>query len=165
MSDALQIAIINGKFTLLNQRIDLLNSINNIGIIWWTTTIVFSVTTIALLWRERENIGQESAIIRPLKIFLSTFFVSTVIFGVAVIFAISKIKQEYTALLTAIEEDTLIDTFAFLASQIGYGIGTVNFFIVTCLWFGYQKNIGTGSDREASHPGQKPERPSENGDK
>lgn len=67
--------------SLLDQKMATLQNINDVGIIWWTTTIVFSVTIIGILWKEKDNV-EAFPYLWALKLAISSYYLTVLGFGV-----------------------------------------------------------------------------------
>ena len=121
--------------SLLNQKSNLLQNANDIGMIWWTTTIVFSVSIIGILWKVKDEI-RTFTYINALIFAITIFYFSEILFGIWMIIAIHQVEKEATAIMGELNlSEHLMNNFGFLGSKIGFLIGVTNFCIITYFWW------------------------------
>jgi len=119
--------------TLLEQKLELLNTIANVGMTWWVSSIVFCGSALGAIWLKRHEIAA-APFFGWLGLFLGVFFVSIVLFGVWMVIATSILQSETNAILEALKIVKHKNHIGFLAVQLGYALGTTSFIIVTIIW-------------------------------
>ena len=119
---------------LLNHKIEMLKNINDLGIIWWTSTIVLSITIIGFLWHKKEEVRTYKHKNSLINI-ISIFFVSVCAFGMLMIIVLFFIQSEYNVIRQELTIDaTLTKTFVFWGSVSGFALGSFVFACIFIIW-------------------------------
>jgi len=118
---------------LLNQEFNLLNTIANVGMTWWVSSIVFCGSALGGIWVKRPEVIKMSHF-GLLGFFLGVFFGSIVLFGVLMIYATVKLQTEIELLQSELNIMGHIDHVGFIAIKYGYALGTTSFILVLLIW-------------------------------
>jgi hypothetical protein len=119
---------------LIEQKITYINSVINVCMLWWVSTVVFYGSVLAAVWLKQKELKQQRLILKLLGRTLSVLFLATAAFGVLVISYSLSIQAEI---------DTLVDSLKgpdnFFATELsgfrramGFGIGS--FLLITLIW-------------------------------
>lgn len=119
--------------TLLEQKLQLLNTIANVGMLWWVSSVVFCGSILGAIWINRHEVAG-APFFGWLSVLLGVFFFSIVLFGVCMIIATGAIRYEVESIIEAVDLAKHSRHVGFLTVQIGYAIGTTSFLIVTIIW-------------------------------
>ena len=140
----------NILLNLLNQKHSLLLNINNVGIIWWTTTIVFSVSIIGLMWKEKEKISSLEYW-NSLRWTVTFFYITAIAFGILMVWTVDKIEGEAQIIIKQlVSEENLISNFGFMGSKFSFGIGAIDFLLIIIFWFVFSRSISKDNGQNKS---------------
>ena len=135
--------------TLLEQKLQLLNTIAVVGMTWWVSSIVFCGSALGVIWLKRHEIAS-APFFGLLGIFLGVFFASIVLFGIWMVVATGILQSETLAVLNDLNIKNQ-KHIGFLAVQIGYAIGTTSFIIVTVSWVVMWRTISNEHNELSKH--------------
>lgn len=118
---------------LLEQKFIFLNTIANVGMTWWVSSIVFCGSVLGGIWLKKKEVV-DMAHFGLLGFFLGVFFASIVLFGILMIFVTIELQTEIELLQEQLKVIGHRDHVGFLAMKFGYGLGATSFVLVLFIW-------------------------------
>ncbi len=132
---------------LLDQRYRLLLSTNDVGVTWWTTTMILSVSIIGLLWKERDNI-RSLPYLKSLFHAISAFYATTIFFGCWLIWSIHQLENEVSLIMGQLTvKKNMMKSFVFFGSEIGHCVGVIDFVLVAWFWWRFTQTFKEDSNQ------------------
>lgn len=144
-SEAAQFLIEQNNETLrflIEQKTTYLNSVVNVCMLWWVSSIVFYGSILAAMWLKqtelkkwlKQDAKRKVLNIGLLKGALLGFFLATALFGVAILFYSFPIQSEISALATKLgyEGNYFYNEMWGFRVAMSFGIGS--FFFVCFIW-------------------------------
>lgn len=123
---------------LIEQKISYLNTVGNVCMAWWVSSVVFCGSILAAVWLNRAELV-ESGVIKWLGFALAAFFATVVIYGVLIIRYLDRVHREVSDLASQLNFGAFLSTEirTFRNAMIN---GTSSFAIILVawlvLWFG-----------------------------
>jgi hypothetical protein len=133
---------------LLEQKVAYLNMVANVAMVWWVSSVVFSASALGSLWRQRGELGLTALQARRLSRLVTTFFVTIVLFGFAVIAYLLYLRRSLHATLTALRLSTNSFDGEIVTFVVAMLLGTSSFVLVLVLWLGMRKQVIEGVSQE-----------------
>ncbi len=129
----------------LEQKIASLNTVANVSMTWWVSSVVFCGSIFAAVWVYRKDLF-DSGIISNLGIFLSLFFLGIVIFGVLIIIYLRKFYKG----MSVISSDFHISNDFSISNELRFFIramivGTLSFALILIGWILLARGLSRGS--------------------
>ena len=117
---------------LIEQKISYLNTVGNVSMSWWVSSVVFCGTILAVVWLYRTELT-ESGIIKWLGVVLTVFFITVVVYGIVLIKYLNRLHAEVSALASELNYENFfsneIETFK--RAMVN---GTSSFAIILVAW-------------------------------
>lgn len=108
--------------------------LTNALMIWWVSSVAFCGSILSSTWLKRKEISN-IRFMDWLFTVVFVFFLSIVVFGLYVVYAVGHLRVEVSALLDQlhVSSDQL---YEFRMVQVGVGIGSSSFIFVLFTWIG-----------------------------
>ncbi|HEX7998576.1 MAG TPA: polymer-forming cytoskeletal protein [Pyrinomonadaceae bacterium] len=119
---------------LVEQKTTYVNSIINVCMLWWVSSVVFYGSVLAAVWLKQKELKEHRFILNLLGLTLSVLFLSTAAFGLLVIRYSFQIQGEIDTLVDSLKgPDNFFDTeLSGFRRAMGFGIGS--FLLITLIW-------------------------------
>jgi hypothetical protein len=139
----------NPRF-LLEQKIASLNTVANVGMTWWVSSIIFCGSIFAAVWLYRGDLV-ESGIMKSLGRVLLIFFLGVIVFGGLIIVYLCKVRKEISALSAALGGKGYfsIELNFFISAMI---VGTLSFLLIAVVWIFLYTGLSAGTWRPKAQP-------------
>jgi hypothetical protein len=125
---------------LIEQKITYINSIVNVCMLWWVSSVVFYGSVLAAVWLKQAELKKKKLILNLLGLTLSVLFLATAAFGVLVINYSLYIQKDIDTLVT-----NLGGPYNFFNTELtgfrramGFGIGSFILITLIWIWFWFQ---------------------------
>ena len=119
---------------LIDQKIDFINTVIGICMLWWVSATVFCASILSKIWLSKDEIIKSKSLVFYLGVSLFTFFSSIVIFGCIVIFYITNTQNELTELVGLLGFSDVFYLSELSLFRRGMLCGTSSFFLA---WLGW----------------------------
>jgi len=119
---------------LIEQKITYINSIINVCMLWWVSSVVFYGSVLAAVWLKKEELKKRRLILNLLGLTLSVLFLATAAFGVLVIRYSCYIQKDIDILVTSLggPNNFFHTELSGFRWAMGFGIGS--FLLITLIW-------------------------------
>lgn len=124
---------------ILETRISSLQNIMNVGMLWWVSAVTICTTTLGYVWLKQDEL-KEFPYLKWFGGFISTFFISIVIFGMWIIYSVYNLHVEIIKLSSMLDLPSFLFT-EFVSTEVAVGIGTTSFIFFTVAWFVMWRHI------------------------
>jgi hypothetical protein len=112
-------------------KVSQLNSVQSVGISWWTSSSVLCGTLIVGIWKYGLELGA-NPLFPALRNAINFFFLSIVLFGILMV---AHCAYEAFALSALKADDAKAFVWDFAVTSISYLMATTTFILVTMVWF------------------------------
>lgn len=119
---------------ILEQKLAYLNTVANVCMLWWVSSVVFSTTVLAGLWNQRGKLDMSFLFKFGLGSLVTIFFCTIVGFGIAVILYIRSLRSDLSNNLRSLgcpESHFDSELTAFRRAML---LGTSSFVLVLFSW-------------------------------
>ena len=119
---------------LIEQHIEYLIMLGQMGMLWWVSATVLSFKIIVNMYQNKEKYFVDKIRI-PIGIFISSFFMSIIIFGINESYYILKLENETRRLLQSINSFKEYEiSVMFFSTLINFLIGSTSFVFFLIIW-------------------------------
>lgn len=132
---------------LIERKIDFVNSIAQMGMLWWVSSVVFCGSVLAAVWSKQDNLKKQR-LVNPLGFILSGFFLSMVVFGGMVIYYLIHTEGEIAALASNLKTQDNFFRSELFACQLAMWLGTSSFFLVLIVWICFWIHLSRKPQKE-----------------
>lgn len=124
---------------LLEHKLSYLNTVSNVCMSWWVSSVVFCGSIVAAVWLNRKDLV-ESGIILWLGFVVAIFFAGFILFGIRIDKYLSRLKTNISCLTKELKppglKQNLTQTFNIEIETIkcGVWIGIGTFIFILIVW-------------------------------
>lgn len=118
---------------ILEQKVSFLNTLGNVSMLWWVTSVVFSLSILAGVWKFREQLVEKKWI-KVIGMFGFVFFSTIVLYGVAVFLYIYFVSAEIIKYAKSLEISFNYIYAELVLFQTAITLGTITFVGILFLW-------------------------------
>ncbi|HZG53942.1 MAG TPA: hypothetical protein VEZ40_17690 [Pyrinomonadaceae bacterium] len=117
---------------LLEQKISYLNTVGNVCMAWWVSSVVFCGTILAAVWLNRTELAG-SGVIKWLGFVLASFFATVVVYGIVILKYLNRFQAEISALASELNHEDFFsnEIKTFKRAMVN---GTSSFAIILIAW-------------------------------
>lgn len=128
---------------LLGQKLAFANTVSQVSMTWWVSSVVFCASILAAVWLKRADLI-ESGIFYPLGIFLCFFFAGVVIFGAQITWHyLRDLRQDLSNLPKKADGEAFFSTELKTFKRSMF-IGTASFFLILIVWVFFLIGLALG---------------------
>ena len=117
---------------LFEQKIKCVNTIGNVCMSWYVSTVVFYGTILAVVWWNRQDLTN-SKVILWLGCLLTVFFIGVLYYGITFIKYLNRLDEQISEFTKQLEHEGFFshEIFTFKRAML---IGTLSFGIILLAW-------------------------------
>jgi len=119
---------------LLEQKVSYVNAIGNVSMLWWVTSVVFCVSILATVWKNRRDLVEEKWAVWLVGIAGSGLFLGIIFYGISVILYLDSIERELSELAVSLSAKADFFSTDIWLFRRAMQIGTSSFAGVLILW-------------------------------
>jgi hypothetical protein len=119
---------------LLEQKISYINAIGNVSMLWWVTSVVFCVSILATVWKNREDLAEQKLAVWLVGIAGSGLFLGIILYGFSVILYLNSTEREISELAISLNAKADFFSTEIWLFRRAMLIGTSSFAGVLILW-------------------------------